>query len=636
MLCKRMPLAFLYPRRLRVSLVVFAGWLGLSSTHGVEISREQHLGREHFVITTAAATYKLDPVAGGFSSILDRNGNDWVAYQDPASADYPAGAAFAYRGLPNLVHGGEDSGAGHPGFARCESWIESDRRIVSRTKNQKWQWTWEFFDSHVQLNIDRIDGSRKYWFLYEGPIGGSYEPDRSFWGSDLSGPIDSHPDFYRGETRFDSFHWLYFGHQTNDQMLWIAQVEPDDQPDLYSQLGNTTAGINSPDGMTVAGFGRGPNTEPRLGRPLRFLIGMQDRTSHEQVAQHIERQIKNAGRGLHFPTPEWATSTPRAQGFDSEKFAAALAVLESYSGDDGLSETLITNRGQIIFSGDKIDKSHNIYSCTKSLTSTVLGLLIAEGKCSLDSRAADWEPSLEKHYPHVTLRHFATMTSGYSAAGNSRWDEESEDWGWTPFEPVEPYFAPGTAYAYWDEAMMMYGRVLTKIAGEDLHSYLDRKVFSRIGMGEWDWWYDQELADGTPLRNGCTGITINAEQLARLGLLFLNDGVWQDERVLPEGWVERATRHHVAADLPIGDTDRKNVLGNGRYGLNWWVRGEMGDMPDTPPGTYYMSGLHNNMCFVIPEWNMVIVRRGEDGNPPEGKRFVYNAFFKALGAAIDD
>ena len=59
-------------------------------------------------------------------------------------------------------------------------------------------------------------------------------------------------------------------------------------------------------------------------------------------------------------------------------------------------------------------------------------------------------------------------------------------------------------------------------------------------------------------------------------------------------------------------------------------------MPDTPAGTYYMSGLHNNMCFVIPEWEMVIVRRGEDGNPPEGKRSVYNAFFKDLSKALED
>ena len=99
------------------------------------------------------------------------------------------------------------------------------------------------------------------------------------------------------------------------------------------------------------------------------------------------------------------------------------------------------------------------------------------------------------------------------------------------------------------------------------------------------------------------------------------------------GWVDLASAVQVSAKTPIGPTDRANVLGNGRYGFNWWVRGGVGDMPDTPPGTFYMSGLHNNMCFVVPEWDMIIVRRGEDGNPPAGKRFAYNAFFRALGAA---
>ncbi len=435
------PMMFI-PRRI---LLIFA-LLGVSSpTIAVEISTGAHLGREHFIITTEAATYKLDPVAGGFSSILDRNGNDWVAYSDPSSADYPAGAAFAYRGLPNLVHSGEDSGAGHPGFECCESWIESENRIVTRTKNLKWRWSWEFFDSHVQLNIDRIDGTRKYWFLYEGPIGGTYEPDKSFWGSDQGGSVETHPDFYKGGTRFDSLRWLYFGHQDNNQILWIAQIEPDEEPDLYSQLGNTTEGIHSSDGMTVAGFGHGPGTEPMLDRPLRFLIGLQDIGNHGDTATRIDQHIAAAESGVSFPSEKWVISSPEDQEIDADKFAAALAVLKAYSGEDGLSETFITHRGQVIYSGDSIDKKHNIYSCTKSLTSTVLGLLIAEGKCTLDSRASDREPLLAEHYPEVTLRHFATMTSGYSAAGDSRWNEDSEDWGWTPFDPIAPYFAPGEA-----------------------------------------------------------------------------------------------------------------------------------------------------------------------------------------------
>jgi CubicO group peptidase (beta-lactamase class C family) len=72
----------------------------------------------------------------------------------------------------------------------------------------------------------------------------------------------------------------------------------------------------------------------------------------------------------------------------------------------------------MIWKGDNIDHVHGVWSCTKSFTSTVLGLLIEDGKCSLDTRAASVVPALRPHYSDVTLRHFATMTSGYRAVGD--------------------------------------------------------------------------------------------------------------------------------------------------------------------------------------------------------------------------
>lgn len=625
------------PTRLLAALTAIM--VSTVSVRAVEITPTEHLGREHWRVETEAATYLFDPVAGGFSSIFDRAGRDWVAYDDPVSADYPAGAAFAYRGLPNLVFQGEDNGAGHPGFARCRSEIIGSNRIRSRTNSGKWEWIWTFASDHARLSVTRVDPDRAYWFLYEGPVGGTYDPSGTIWGSDLGGPSREHADFYRGNPLFQNCRWFYFASDHSDQTLWIAQIEPDELADLYGQLGNTTAGLHSPDGMVVTGFGRGPDTEPLLRTPQEFLIGFRDgavktAADHAAISAHVNERIETAR--LPAPSTTWSMSSPANEGLDPDSFAAALAVLEGYSGTDGLSRTFIVRHGRVIFAGSEIDEVGNIYSCTKSLTSTVLGLLIAEKQATLASRAAEWEPALTPRYPDVTLRHFATMTSGYSAAGDSRWNEDSEDWGRTPYEPIAPYFAPGSAYAYWDEAMMMFSRVLTRIAGEDLKSYLDERVMSRLGIVDWDWWYDTELADGTPLRNGCTGIELDAEQLARLGLLFLHDGVWNGERVLPAGWVRLATAVQVPEELPIGPTDRANVLGNGRYGLNWWVRGDAGDMPDTPHGTFYMSGLHHNMCWVIPEWDMVVVRRGEDGNPPEGKRFVYNAFFRALGHAINE
>lgn len=88
-------------------------------------------------------------------------------------------------------------------------------------------------------------------------------------------------------------------------------------------------------------------------------------------------------------------------------------------------------------------------------------LLIDQKKVKLNDYAATYLSDLQALYPKVTLEHFATMTSGYSGQGRSRWNDENADWSWTPYEPESPHFAPGTHYEYWDEAQMMFGKVLT-------------------------------------------------------------------------------------------------------------------------------------------------------------------------------
>ncbi|WP_044239456.1 serine hydrolase domain-containing protein [Flexithrix dorotheae] len=355
-----------------------------------------------------------------------------------------------------------------------------------------------------------------------------------------------------------------------------------------------------------------------------------------QKQQEEPEREKNVEKMI-FPEKDWVFTTPENQGFDRKKLQEAIDTLNNYCFEDQSDELIIIRNGHVIFSGDSIDKSHLIWSCSKSFTSTVLGLLIADGKCKLDDKAAKYEPLLTEFYPNVELKHFASMTSGYNAMGSTRWDAVSEDWSWTPYDPDQPIFAPGTAYAYWDEAMMMNGRVLTKIAGEDLYSYLKRKVTDKIGINDWIWGNEGEL-DGIPIRNGCTSIEMSAKDLARMGHLYLNKGNWNGNQVLPKDWVANATTNQVPTNVPVAETDRKSTDGTGAYGYNWWVNGSAAGgkfaMPDSPERTYYMSGLNNNVCFVIPEWNLVFVRMGVDGNPPEGKYWVYNKFIGKLKDAM--
>lgn len=142
---------------------------------------------------------------------------------------------------------------------------------------------------------------------------------------------------------------------------------------------------------------------------------------------------------LVFPANTWETTPPATFKINQEKLNEALAYLKEKSFQDGIEEVLIIKNGRIIYEGDSTHLAHNIYSCSKGFTSTVLGLMIDQGKVKLDDYVAKYDTDLKALYPKVTFRHFATMTSGYSAEGRSRWNDENADWSWTPYQPEKPH-----------------------------------------------------------------------------------------------------------------------------------------------------------------------------------------------------
>ena len=338
-----------------------------------------------------------------------------------------------------------------------------------------------------------------------------------------------------------------------------------------------------------------------------------------------------------FPTSEWTRSTPGEQGVDADALHDALAYLESESGEDGVRQCVVLRRGYLIHEGPESGKVHDLWSVTKSFTSTLLGLMIDDGLCALNDRAADYEPLLAEHYPDVRLRHFASMTSGYQAKGPTRYPNLKQDWSVDCFDPAPPLFEPGQAFAYWDNAQNMFGRVLTQILQGDLHDYLKERILDPIGVGE-SRWDSEGTVNGIPIRYGGTHLFLNAYDLARFGHLFLNLGDWNGRQLISPGWVRMATAPQVPSGVPIANTERTDMEGSGCYGFNWWLNGVKGSgqwsLPGAPLRLFFASGLNNNMCFVIPEWEMVFVRAGTDVNPPAGKFPVYTRFFNLLGQGI--
>lgn len=262
----------------------------------VAISQAELEGARHFVIQTPAATYWYDQAGGGFSRLLDREGKDWIAFRREPWDVYPDSAASAYRGLPNFVFGAAETGAGHPGFTRCASTQVDNSTIRTTSRSGAWQWTWRFSAAYAQVTMERA-GPGGFWFLYEGTPGGGYSPTNWYWGHDGEGPLRALPDFVKGGREVGQFRWAYFGDDRAGRVLFVAQLEPDDVPDSFGVMGNTRAGIESPDGMTVFGFGRSAAAKPLLTEaPRTFLVGFFEQRvttpeAHQALRAYIERLL---------------------------------------------------------------------------------------------------------------------------------------------------------------------------------------------------------------------------------------------------------------------------------------------------------------------------------------------------------
>ncbi|GAT32226.1 CubicO group peptidase, beta-lactamase class C family [Terrimicrobium sacchariphilum] len=308
-----------------------------------------------------------------------------------------------------------------------------------------------------------------------------------------------------------------------------------------------------------------------------------------------------------FPAGRWITPTPDAPVIPPEIVRKALEVLQSVVGAEGNSGTMIVHRGYLLWAGENVSHKGHVWSCTKSINSICLGLLWDDGRCSPDDLAARYLPSLARDYPEVTLRHMATFTSGIHLEALS-------------LDPGPPNFAVGAAMHYSQELDLL-AYILTRIAGEPLSELFRRRIADPIGMSPAGWeWKSVNTRDGLPINGGAgmpeNGMYMTAENLARLGWLFANNGKWDGRELISKRYIEHACVARVSPHTPMHDpADWYHQL-PGRYGLSWWTNGVDSTgrrlWPSAPDNTFAAQGNNNNICIIVPEWQLVIVRTAQD------------------------
>lgn len=287
------------------------------------------------------------------------------------------------------------------------------------------------------------------------------------------------------------------------------------------------------------------------------------------------------------------TASPEAVGVDS----APLVRLSEWIRKDKLDvrSFLVVKDGKVIFEryakGITRDHNYELYSITKNVTALAAGVLVDEGRLHLDDKIA---PVLVKARPDlaaafadkqaIELRHVMSMSTGlfynfkptddpiyYGAPDRLKLAAETV-----------PKKTPGTEFDYTDVNPILASATLGAVAGQPLQSFADEKLFKPMGMRHYAW----ERADDKGLVSSGWGLRLRAVDMAKLGMLVLNGGRWNDRQLVSQAWIRTMT---APASAPY-------------YGLYWWIN----DIVATEPEVHAM-GFKGQFIVALPQRNAVIV-----------------------------
>ena len=302
------------------------------------------------------------------------------------------------------------------------------------------------------------------------------------------------------------------------------------------------------------------------------------------------------------------------------------------------SALLVIKDGRVLHEtyahGDSRESLHTSFSVAKSFTSALVGIALSEGKIrSLDDPIRDYLPELtSKTFDGVTVKHVLQMSSGVRF-NETYTDPESDINKMTAMVPPMTYLeyintlerehAPGTFNHYASINTQLLGILLLRVTETSLTDYMQSRLWHPLGMEQRGLWIldeqGQELAMG--------GLAASARDYAKLGLLYLHNGMRGDQRILPEGWASESVTPDEPHLMP-GDNPRSSRPAGYQY--QWW----------TPPdwdGDFLARGIWGQNIYVHPGNRVVIVKLAADQkNFDSAFKLAYVDYLQDLGQSLAD
>lgn len=331
-------------------------------------------------------------------------------------------------------------------------------------------------------------------------------------------------------------------------------------------------------------------------------------------------------------------ATPESQGVPSEAVSALIDRLEEQNGM--VHSYMLIRHGKVIAEGywEPFNAStpHALYSVSKSFVSMAIGFAVNDRLMSLDDRVVKFFPEEAKinndeRLKDMRVRDLMSMASGQKS-DTSKYLREA-----APGEAAKAFFAmpmkdePGKLFRYMSGNTAMLALIHAKVTGEkDLIAYLKPRVFDKLGITSSYW---PRLKDGTTVIGG-SGFELKTEELAKICLLLLNNGVWRGERILPLWWVRQAT----SLQTPYGNvTDSVLALHGAKAGgaakPDDWQLGYGWQLWMGHHESFRLCGAFGQIGSIVPDKDIIFVSNagGRSSNKPS-----LNAFYDTILPALSD
>jgi CubicO group peptidase (beta-lactamase class C family) len=299
-----------------------------------------------------------------------------------------------------------------------------------------------------------------------------------------------------------------------------------------------------------------------------------------------------------WPTKQWSASTPEAEGMDP----AVLADLYDYLATPSFNtdSVIVVRHGRIVSEAYAAPfhsgLRHDLRSVTKSVVATLVAAAIQEGKISDEQKVLAFFPEHRANGPEqdaLRVRHLLDMTSGiqwrerpYDEQSDARLLWASPDWAGFILAR-EVLVAPGTKFHYIAAAPHLLSIILTHSTGSNAAEYARRHLFSALGIDDFSW-----AADPKGHSVGESALRLKPRDMAKLGLLHLRQGRWEDRQLLPVGWPDAlfSTAGVTHGAVPNAPPTYRNL---------WWT--------DVSVPYAAAQGRHGQHIVLLPKQDIVVV-----------------------------